>query len=262
MTNVLLQNLKLPGVVCRLPSQGLLYSEGVLASHVTNGEVEVKAMSAFEEISMRNISDIINGNAVSNVFKRCIPDILKPEELFSKDVDLLLVVLRQVTYGSNITISHNHQCKGDKSITHKYDVDLSGLIKTTKYIDPTIITESYTVPMDNGQIVMLHPIKFKDYLELMQSARDYDSMTNTEMQEKLLVATVNVIKSVDGIDDYDSILEWTKEIPAPWFTKISKALNLSNDWGFENSTNVVCKDCKKPIQLELPLNPLTFFLES
>ena len=257
--NELLQNLKLPGLVCRLPSRGLFYDDGVLSENVENGEVEVKAMSAYDEISLRNISDIINGKSIENVFKSCIPDILKPEELFSKDVDLLLLVLRQVTYGSTISIQHQHTCKDAKN--HKYDIDISKLINNTRYIDPTTINDLYQVVMDNGSIVMLHPMKFKDFLELMKNAKDYETMSNSEMQRKLLDATVNVIKSVDDISDPEKIIEWARAIPAKWFEKITNALNLGNDWGSSLEDQVTCKDCKETINLSIPLNSLTFFLD-
>jgi hypothetical protein len=257
--NELLQNLKLPGIVCRLPSRGLFYDDGVLSENVVNGEVEVRPMSAYDEISLRNISDIINGKSISNVFKTCIPDILQPDELFSKDVDLLLLVLRQVTYGNNITIQHQHTCKDAK--THKYDINVGNLINSTKFIDPTTINDLYQVVMDNGSVVMLHPMKFKDFLDLMKNAKDYDTLSNSEMQRRLLDATVNVIKSVDDISDSDKILEWARAIPAKWFEKITNALNLGNEWGSSNSSFVDCKDCNENFEISLPINSLTFFLD-
>jgi len=40
-SNPLLENLRLPGETVRLPSGGMFYKNGELASHVNNGEIHV-----------------------------------------------------------------------------------------------------------------------------------------------------------------------------------------------------------------------------
>jgi|688.fasta_scaffold00062_90 hypothetical protein len=260
MSNELLLDFRLPGDLVRLPSRGFFYDEGVLAPDVVDGEVNVFPMSAYDEIYMKNISDIINGTSLSKVFAKCIPQILKPDELFSKDVDFLLLVLRKVTYGNNYTLEYTHTC--EDAARHEYTIQLTKLISATRFIDPTSVGELSTIPMDNGQIVILHPIKFKDYLDMMKNAGDYESMSNSELQIKILESTLNIIHSVDGITDKNKILEWTKLIPVTWYEKIANALSASGEWGVVTSCEVTCLDCKEKILLELPLNPMTFFLDS
>lgn len=260
MTNELLANTKIPGEIIKLPSAGLFYDEGVLDESVTNGEVMVYPMSAFEEIHMKNISEIINGTAIPSVFSRCIPQILKPEELLGKDVDQLLLMLRKISYGSTFTVQHKHTCKKAKS--HKYDINLNVLINATKYIDPTTIGNQYTVVMESGQVVLLQPIKFKDIIGLLSETSDFENEDKAKLEEKLLSSTVKMIRSVDGITDPAKIEEWARVIPRSWYNKIPGAFSSETEWGFDNHYKTTCVDCGEEITIEVPLNPMTFFLDS
>jgi hypothetical protein len=259
-TNVLLDRLKLPGEVVRLPSCGLFYADGVLADDVVDGEVMVYPMSAYDDISMKNISEIINGKAINIVFARCIPQILRPDELFGKDVDMLLIMLRKVSTGPTIRISYTHNCAEGKA--HKYTIPLAHIIASSKTIDPTLVDTDYTVALDNGQIVTLQPIKFKDVLAIMKDATEYESMSNLEIKTKMLESTVRMIKSVDEVTDFDLINEWVHALPKNDFTKITDAMNNGKDWGPNMRYPIICEDCEKEAEVEVPLNPLTFFLDS
>lgn len=261
MSNPLLTSLKIPGELVRLPSGGILYDEGVIDPSVTNAEVTVYPMTAYDEICMRNIGEVINGRSISNVFSRCIPQILKPDELFGKDVDALFMVLRKVTYGSSLMITYKHDCEESK--THKYSISLNHLLNTTKYIDPSLIDDNFTVTLENGQVVQLSPLKFKDILSIMAEARDIDyaNYSQFDIQQKLLKSTVHLIRSVDGVKEPELIQEWLETIPVSWFTKITDKSGISNSWGPESTYKIVCEDCGEEIVIDVPINPLTFFLD-
>lgn len=259
MNNPLTANLKIPGEIVRLPSGGGFYEEGVIDPAVINAEISVYPMSAYDEICMRNVGEIINGRSISNVFSRCIPQILKPDELLGKDVDTLFMVLRKVTYGSSMTITYKHDC--EEATTHKYNIQLTHLLNNTKYLDSSLIDEEYAIVLPNGQHVQLQPLKYKDILEIMSDARDHDTMTQLEMQNKLLDSTAHLIKSVDGNTDKGNILGWLRQIPSNWYTMITEKSSLHTNWGSDNIYTIKCEDCGSEIEIDVPVNPLTFFLD-
>jgi hypothetical protein len=267
MSNPLLQNLRLPGETVRLPSLGLFYKHGEIDTD--NGEVHVYPMSAIDELTMRNISKLINGDSIIEVCANCVPAIKNPKELFSKDIDLLLLMLRKVTYGPDITVKYTHTCQDAKE--HTYTTSIDSFIQNTKYINPTKINDSYTIVMENGQVVKLNPIKFKDVLSLMQDASintpkidDTNSVEFTDMQiklqEKMIESTIKIIASVDNIDDKEMIGEWARKIPTSWFKKISNAIDDASDFGPSTSFEITCNDCGATFNIDIELNPLTFFL--
>jgi hypothetical protein len=255
----LADTIKLPGEIVRLPSCGLCYPDGVLDENVVNGDVMVYPMTAFDEVCMRNISQIINGQSITEVFTRCIPQILKPEELYSKDVDMLLIYLRKVTYGNSLTISHKHTCKNAK--THKYDIPITHFIKHAKFIDPTLVNSVYTITLPNDSIVCIHPIKFQDAINIMRDSQDYENKPLSELQQIIAEATANIVQSVDGVDDNSEIVEWAKKLPATWAKMISDAVQLGDDWGPATTADIECEDCKEMFTVNIPINPLTFFLD-
>jgi hypothetical protein len=108
-SNPLINKIKLPGKKYRLPSRGVFYHSGELDDSVIDGEVEIFSMTAIDEITLRTPDLLYSGEAIDRVFKRCIPQILKPLELVSKDVDFLLTALRVVSYGNEIEV--NHKCE-------------------------------------------------------------------------------------------------------------------------------------------------------
>ena len=109
-TNPLLSGFKMPGRIFQLPSRGILYTNGEINSTISEAEVHVKPLSAYDEITLKNPDMLFSGKALEQVFPVCIPDIEKPLELYGKDVDAALLFLRIVTYGSSYDITVNHSC--------------------------------------------------------------------------------------------------------------------------------------------------------
>ena len=256
--NPLLDDIKLPGIITRLPSMGLFYDNGELADDVVNGEVEVHPLGAYEEVLMRSVDHIINGTAIIEVFAKCIPQILKPGELFGKDVDHLLMVLRVATYGPQIEIIHQHTCE-QPARTHV--IDINTIISQTKPINPSAVATKFALTLPNGQLVEIRPVRFKDVVFLMQQSQSLDTMSNSELQTVLLDSTIRIIHSVNGLTDQAKIEEWARKIPTAWFKSISNSLNDVDHWGPDLGYKTTCPDCGEEIIIEMPLNPLSFFLD-
>lgn len=255
--NPLLASLKLPGRMFQLPSRGLFYSPDIFTSDVQNAEIMVNAMSAFDEIVIKNPDLLFSGKALNEVAKACVPNILKPGELYGKDVDALMFYLRLVTYGSQYEINVSHNCENAK--THSYFIDLENLLNEMKYLDPTIFNDQYSVNLPNGQVVKLQPVKYKNVIELLQDNQHKKELTAEDLKRNLEKSVSNVIKSIDGIEDKYLILEWIKKAPSPYIDKIADAIEKTNDWGPENIVDVQCRDCGEIFKVELPLNPISFF---
>jgi len=255
-TNPLLARIRIPGATYRLPSGGIFYHNGELAPTVTNGEIHVFPMTAIDEIVIRSPDRILDGLGIKEVFQRCIPDVLKPEQLFAKDIDYLMIALRQVSYGNTIDITYKHDCVNGKNNT--YTINVEPFLAATKAIDPTTINQLYTVTLPNHQIVKLTPMRFQDIINVMQSSK-YDNDTNG-YEFRIFDSLVTVIDAVDEITDKSMISEWVRTIPREYFKSIADAIDKNSDWGPKTTSSLACKDCNHHIQLELPLNPIVFFI--
>jgi len=257
--NPLLQKIKLPGKIFQLPSRGLFYTDGELSSSIQNGEVHVHPMSAIDEINMKNPDMLFSGKAIEEVCKSCIPDIIKPLELMARDVDAIMLFLRVVTYGSLFEIEIKHTCEHAKDQT--YAVNIEKIISEMTYLDPTDTNEKYLVTVGSGQVVRIQPAQYKHVVELLQMNESRKDFTATDIANNIIHNLLNLIHDIDGIEDRKDIEEWLRTAPTTYVTAIAKRIEQLNQWGPSTKTSLVCRDCKEKMEIELPLNPVSFFSE-
>lgn len=257
--NPLLERLRMPGSTFRLPSQGLFYIEGELADGVKNGEVEVYPMTAMDEIILNTPDKLLSGKAITEVFARCIPQILKPSDLLSKDVDYLMVSLRQVSFGNEMEVSYQHTCKDSK--LHPYKVDLQKMLNRAKQVDPTTINSEYTHTCPNGQVVTLKPLTYGNLIELYQTTAmsKTDDISHDEAEALVIDTLASVIRKIDDVVDKADIREWVTMIPLGWKKDVEKAAQSVTNWGIDFITTQRCKDCKTNIDITVSANPVSFF---
>lgn len=250
---------RLPGETFQLPSQGLFYKDGELDDSVVNGEVHVYPMTGLDEIIFRSPDKLLSGQAINEVFARCIPQIKKCNRLLSKDVDFLLMALRMVTYGPEVEIIFTHTCENAKQ--HHYMVPIRPLLAATKMIDPTTISDQYNITIQSGQHVCLRPSLFENTIMLYQST--LNAASDSEMQEmhqRLLDVLIGMIVSVDDVADSKLIGEWVRNLPANWLRDLSLRAKSSADWGVEQIAQIKCRDCGTELPIEVPINPINFFM--
>lgn len=255
--NPLLAKVKIPGRIFQLPSAGAFYKNGELAPTVENGEVHVHPMTALDEITMKNPDMLFSGKAISIVFRHCVPEILKPEELFAKDIDALMIFLRSVTYGPQYEIESMHDCEDSKA--HSYVMDVEQMITSMKYLDEETIDRQYTLTLDNGQVVKMQPIRYKHVLQILKLNENKKSLTVDDQEKNLITNLLNVIVSVDDIADRKLITEWIKAINPKMMNQLAQAIDDSQSWGPQTTKVVTCKDCGENYEVEVPINPISFF---
>lgn len=257
--NPLLASIKMPGRIFQLPSRGIFYKNGELSDTVKDGEVHVHPMSAMDEIVMKNPDQLFSGQAVTAVFSRCITGIQKPTELLAKDVDALMIFLRTVTYGAGYEFMAKHTCDAAKD--HSYVADIDSIIGSMVMLDPTIIEKSYTVTLPNGQVVKLRPNKYQHVLDMIKSNENKKVITAEDQQRNLVSMLLGVIESVDGISDTKLLTEWLQAIGSPFVNKIGASLDDLNKWGSNLMWTCKCRDCGESFDVEIPINPVSFFTE-
>lgn len=258
--NPLLASLRIPGETFRLPSQGLFYDNGELDGSVVNGEVEVYPMTAMEEVILSTPDKLLSGKAITEIFTHCIPQILKPSELLSRDVDFLMVCLRMVTFGQFMEVSYEHNCEGAKS--HNYMIDLQRMINDTRAIDATKMKDEYTHIMPNGQVVTLKPMTYGDIVAIFQTTAmmKSDNVSDEESNKLVIDTLVSVIRSVDNVEDKAFIKEWVTKISLGWKRGIEKAAQSVSQWGTEFSSVHTCQDCGEEMKIHVSANPVNFFM--
>lgn len=279
-TNPLLDALKLPGRIFQLPSRGIFYHNGELADSVKDGEIHVHPMSALDEINMKNPDQLFSGAAVNTVFRQCVDGVVKPSDLLSKDVDAIMLFLRTVTYGASYEFVARHACAtpvvdeegkpvlgpdGQQLIKrgkdHTYICDIDALIDRMKLIDPTVIDSLYKVPLSNGQVVKLRPNRYQHVLDIIKANENKKEITAEDQQRNLTMMLLGIIDSVDSTSDPKLIAQWIAKVPSPLINRVADKIDGVNAWGSDLKTTCKCMDCGQDFEVEIPINPVSFFTE-
>ena len=254
--NPLLARVRLPGETFTLPSGGLFYTDGELDDSIQNGEIHVYPMTTIDEIVLKTPDMLFSGEAIKEVFGRCIPTVKRPLDLLAKDVDFLLICLRKVSLGDELEMNYKHNCKDAED--HSYIVSVPNMIQSAKRIDPTSLN-NYTFKLENNeQTITLRPARFKEYIRTMQ-LHNRDKLTPVELKDITLDSLAGIIAKVDEITDAVLIREWLEEITPGMFREISDQIERTTDWGPTFETSVVCRDCDEKMTVMVPANPLSFF---
>jgi hypothetical protein len=283
VSNPLLERFnKMPPETFRMPSGGKLYRNGELDAEVVDGEVLVYPMTTVDELTMRSPDMLFQGTAVETVFTRCLPQIHKPMELFSNDVDYLLLCLRMVTYGETIEIywscpecdkskgTEKHpvgeahvvdvrageEAKDFVNVKPTYIIDLNKLLRATKVLDPD--DPKFTVHLATGEVVKLRPSKFKEMVNL----HHFDPAavkTPDDVMGFITDGLLSVIQSVNGHTNKEHIKEWVLACEAPVLKSLQQQIHFANDWGTTQQYEFECTKCGYKKEQDIPLNPINFF---
>lgn len=265
LKNPLLDRLnKLPGETVRLPSLGKFYESGELADDVRNGEITLNAMTMTDEILMKTPDMLFQGTAIETVLRRCSPQILKPLDLLTSDVDYILTHLRRISFGTSVDIKYvcsNTECAKEQVAT----IPLAYFTDNSKDIDFEEFDRKHTLmtKLDKRE-VKLKPITFRDYLAIQQV--NVDNISNPEeLADFVTDSFAAIIKSVDTLQNDSEqnrkfIQEWLKSLPRKETERIMKAVDGLQDWGPTFKYNAACSHCGHTTELSTELNPTAFFM--
>lgn len=245
----------IPPVIRKLPSQGLLYMDGELDTGVSNGEVRIYPFTTDDELQLKSPDLLFNGDAIVNVIRKRVPQVNDPSNLFMKDVDFIMLVLRITSYGQFMEVEYKHDCEGAKN--NSYSIDLERTLRNAKMIESSQISETYNLKLPTGQVVSFRPMRLKHLVKLLQSSDE--DLSLEEQKDRIYEALMMLIHDVDGITNPAHIKEWLSSINPKWVRDIRDKVEESSDWGPVFSQEITCKDCQEAIDYPISTNPLVFF---
>lgn len=256
---------KLPGSRFIIPSLGYFYKDSdVLKETLTDSEITISPMSAYDEIELMNIDSIISGQAVDNVFSKNIAEIAKPKELLYNDVLTILAYLRYMTYGDEFKFNSQHNCDG--ASVQELNILLSEHFKNkVKLLDPTTVSIlSYDI---REFVVKLRPAKYIDKILLLSRHKEYlnNNLKGLEFIIDSCLICIDKICSRDGLEtEYDktAIKEFLSSgISANELYKLFlHTESVSNLFGIDLSVKVKCTKCEQEYVDFLPIDLTSFFI--
>jgi hypothetical protein len=243
-----------PGTTYRLPSKGVPYKNGELADEVKDGEIVVYPMSILDEIYLKSPDMLFQGTAVEKVIARCCPQVLKPLEMLSKDIDYILTCMRQVSYGNLLTVPYKCDCEKSKEI--QLEVPMSNFISRTKEFNNSV-NQTFEI---EGFLIKIQNVKFKDMIAINQ-----ENLMSGDNEEEMYESFINnitaSIESIDEQTDRDIIKEFLRSQNRSFQMDIIKHVQELNNWGVQFDYKFKCKWCGQEKSTYISLNPVSFFSE-
>lgn len=259
----------------KLPSGTSYYAPGTI-NFSELGEVGVMPMTGKDELILKNPDALLNGEALIEVIKSCVPGVSNPKLLLTNDINALITAVRYATYNDSLETELNCVSCGHNNL---FKLDLQYSLDNMTYLDP-----EYTVNLDSGVSVFVKPYGFPELLsglhaqfEQSKLTRAIESDTVTDDQrlkifsssfKELSNVTFNlmcnsVIRVVDesrGVDvtDREFIKDFLFNIEKKDIDQISDLVKEINQIGIKRTFTAHCEKCNHEWESEIDFNPVNF----
>lgn len=259
----------------KLPSGTSYYDQGAI-DFTQMGEVGVLPMTGKDELILKNPDALLNGEALIEVIKSCVPAVKNPRVLLSNDIDALITAVRYATY--NDKLETELSCPGCKH-ENLFKLDLQYTLDNMTYLE-----SEYVVNLDSGLSVFVKPYGFGELLKGLHAQFEQSKITraiesnNVNDEERLKLfsnsfkqlsnltyeLTINsVVKVVDeangvNVSDRAFITDFMQNIDKKSIDMISNLIKEINAIGIKRSFTAKCEKCEHEWESEIDFNPVNF----
>lgn len=270
-----------PKLYVQLPSQGKFYDDQVIDWPET-GELAVYAMTAKDELIMKNPDALLNGEAVAQVIASCVPAVKKPRSLISNDVDTLLIAIQGATSGDDVEVTGEcPKCKEQVTSIASIETALESM---------TVLKETYTFKTANGLTLEIRPFSYESTVKAgianFQSTRSLQSLAAIQdeleqikafNQSFMQIAALNfdlIVDSVasvrgenpDGehfvVTDRNHIREFLENAESSVGKEVESKIKDVNELGVQKTILLECEGCGEQFQKDIGFDPVNFFTAS
>ena len=264
-------------IAVKLPSEGKFYPEGFIEFNVGD-ELDVKAMTAKDELELKNPDALLNGAAMANLLKSCVPGLKgKADGLLVPDVSVLMLAIRFATYGDNIEFkSECPNCQTDNEFSRSIREALDNI---------QILDDEYTITLSNRLVLYICPHTFKtsnkgaraefeqskimqiveredmgDEEKLNQFGHVFKKMVN--LNYELVADSIAKIVTPDNEEYTDKkvIDELLRELSTKEVDIIRDKIKVVNETGLSTTHECKCSNCNHQWKTEgIEFDPSRFF---
>lgn len=259
----------------KLPS-GITYYPSSIVNFTEQGELGIMPMTGKDELILKNPDALLNGEALVEVIKSCVPGVSDPKLLLTNDIDALITAIRYATYNDSLETELTcPKCKHE----NLFKLDLAYSLDNMTYLE-----KDYVVNLDSGLSVFVKPYSFPELLQgllaqfeqsKLTRAIENDSITD-EQRLKLISAAFktlstvtyslmhnSIIRVVDeannlNVSDKDFITEFLANIDKHSIDKISDLIKEINQIGIKRTFMAKCDKCEHTWENEIDFNPVNF----
>ena len=273
--NPLISAYKKPAMYVNLPSGGKYYEPKPKLS--VDGELAIYPMTARDELITKTPDALFNGEATVALLESCCPDIKNPRQIPVNDLLVLMLAIRQASYGNQLDVDINcPKC----DYMNMMGIDAGAMLGSAQQQDHDNI-----VTLDNGFVVYAKPFNLEDrtLLQIQQVKQQKmvtsladESLSDEERTKKfgetfveLAELTVDLITNCivyvqenpdsERYEDKEMIRDWLQNISKKDYEDIRKRVEILSDSGLNTEVNATCQDCGHQWQTNIDLDIANFF---
>ena len=276
--NPLSKYFRKPGIYVQIPTGGRFNPE---IEKTVLDELPILPMTAIDEISMQNPDELLNGEALVNIIKSCVPTIPNPRNLCNVDAELIFLAIKYATYGKDV--EHTHTCSNCKELAD-YNIDMNHILEKFPDIGdiPPIKHEDLKIfvtppKLDSLTRLALMEVEQARILSNMSSVQEKegdDDAREMEMAKQfavsfrkvskqnvdLLISAIDRIETPDTVvTDIESIEEFMNNVPADIVKKVNEIVNsVVPDLSDISTFEFTCEACDNVEKVTFDMNPVNF----
>ena len=269
-----------PKMYTSIPSGGKFYGAEILTVP-DSSEFAIYPMTTKDELLLKNPDALLNGEAVANLIKSCVPEVKDPKKMFSADVDALLIAIRGASGGDIVEVQAEcPECSTNTSVNVSVDESLSAM---------QTLEDEYHIDISNGLKITAMPFSYANTVKAgvasFQSTRSMQSISElSDDMERLSAFNESFVKLADlnfellidaihnityqneegedvSLDDKTIIREFLENTDNNTGKEIEEFINGINAKGVNNKVRVTCSDeeCGNEWDNDINFDPVNFF---
>jgi hypothetical protein len=275
MSNPLLKHFRKPTAYIQLPTRGIFNPE---IEKTVIDEVPILPMTAIDEIGLKNPDALLNGEALVNIIRSCVPSIPDPYKIPNIDAEALYLAIRYATYGKDTT--HTHTCSKCSEVSD-FNIDINYILSRFPVIDeaPKVSYDGLTIHIrpntlrsimkvsiieaEQTKLINFYASPDFEYNDEESAAkRIYDSFRKIAIHNVDVVSdAILKIEEEDGneIDDQKYISEFLNNVPSSLIVEIQKKVKSISKLPEDASvTEFQCPACNHSDKVKIEFNPVNF----
>jgi hypothetical protein len=266
-----------PGTYVTLPSLGKYYP--VAPKLTADNELEVRPMTASDEIRLKNPDGLMNSESLFQVIEHVVPGIVDARDIPTPDLDVIIIAMRIATYGEIMSVG-----VGCKECSHNdsYEINLTSVIANARKIEAVDQIEIESLKINLRPHTSESNTMMSNYqVELVRAAKAFSAASGddrTPLNQNLgeimkrggellfNIAAKHIVSIItpDGVTvtDLEFIREWLTDLPAPMYQKIRDAVNELSQEVITRDMSFTCSKCEHTATVEVAFDPSNFFENS
>ena len=275
MSNPLISAYRKPTLYVSLPSGGKYYDPAPKLS--VDSELAIYAMTARDELISKTPDALFNGEATAALITSCCPDITKPTQIPINDLLVILLGIRQASYGRNLDVDVKCPECEETNMLSLDGARLLGAFGLKK--------QHNKLELDNKFVIHVKPYNLEDrtllQIQQVKQRKMIDDLTSSDVEDseradmfgrtfidiaeltiELIANCIYAVKAPDSeeIIDRDMIKEWLQSITKADYDVIRERVEELSDSGFNSKFKAKCQSCQHEWETNVDLDVANFFV--